>query len=292
MGTWQSTLYGNDTTCDVRDTYMGHLKEQLSNQEAYEKTFQEYEELIGEEDEEPLFWFALAETQWKVGRLTPKVKEKALKWIRNNGGVGLWEESTSGSTGWRKTLSKLEIKLESPMRTEKKIRKPEVLNQNMWNIGDVYAYQLHTEESKKHGTYGKYVLLQKMGESQRFLWMTPKELKKVPVYMSIYVFDRIFDYKPNLKDVESVRILPRKADIHEELVMTRLMEMLKKKDYPENYLSYLGNQSISFYHKVVPELLTVCWNEIEKGINSCINYYYDKEYEEVKKGIFKITDTL
>jgi len=77
MGTWSSSLYGNDTTLDVRDSYTDYLLEQLSNQEALEKTLADYQELIGT-DEEPLFWFALAETQWKVGRLTPEVKEKAL----------------------------------------------------------------------------------------------------------------------------------------------------------------------------------------------------------------------
>ena len=86
MGAWQSSLYGNDTTCDVRDAYMDCLKEQLSNQEAFEKIFEEYEELIGDEYEEPLFWFALAETQWKVGRLTENVKERALEWIEKDGG--------------------------------------------------------------------------------------------------------------------------------------------------------------------------------------------------------------
>lgn len=34
MGAWSSTLYGNDTSCDVRDTYMGYLKEQMSDARA------------------------------------------------------------------------------------------------------------------------------------------------------------------------------------------------------------------------------------------------------------------
>ena len=31
-----------------------------------------------DDEEEPSFWFALADTQWKYGRLLPEVKEKAI----------------------------------------------------------------------------------------------------------------------------------------------------------------------------------------------------------------------
>ena len=89
MGAWGTTLYENDTTSDIRDTYMGYLKDQLSNEEALEKTLVEYQELLGDEDEEFLLWYALAETQWKVGRLTQEIKEKALEWIAKDGGVAL-----------------------------------------------------------------------------------------------------------------------------------------------------------------------------------------------------------
>lgn len=35
MGTWNAGLFCNDTTCDVRDTYLNFLKLQLNNEEAY-----------------------------------------------------------------------------------------------------------------------------------------------------------------------------------------------------------------------------------------------------------------
>ena len=36
---------------------------------------------MGDVEEEPLFWFALADTQWNYGRLLPEVKEQALAWL-------------------------------------------------------------------------------------------------------------------------------------------------------------------------------------------------------------------
>ena len=82
MGAWSSSLYGNDTTCDVRDMYKSFLEEGINNQNAYEKTLEVCKEYIDCPDEAPLFWYALAETQWKTGRLTNEVKTKALEWTR------------------------------------------------------------------------------------------------------------------------------------------------------------------------------------------------------------------
>ena len=111
MGAWGSGLYANDTTCDVRNTYMKFLQEQISNDEAYKKILEKFSEYLDDEDEAPLFWFALADTQWKAGRLRSDVKANALAWIEKGGGMALWEESARGDAGWQKTLNKLRAKL-------------------------------------------------------------------------------------------------------------------------------------------------------------------------------------
>lgn len=100
MGAWGSSLYANDTTSDVRDSYAELLQNQESGFEAYQKTVEKYEELMDDEDEEPLFWYALADTQWQYGRLMSNVKIKALAWIEKRGGQSLWKESKSGGKGW------------------------------------------------------------------------------------------------------------------------------------------------------------------------------------------------
>ena len=50
----------------------------------------------------------------------PEVKEKALDWIARDGGLFLWEESRNGGAGWKRTMERLKLKLESPMPPEKK----------------------------------------------------------------------------------------------------------------------------------------------------------------------------
>ena len=59
MGFWSASLFGNDITEDVRDTYLALLKDGTSDEEAYQKVLSEYEEVI-QSDEEPFFWYALA----------------------------------------------------------------------------------------------------------------------------------------------------------------------------------------------------------------------------------------
>jgi len=173
---------------------MKHLQEQLSNQQAYLKTIELFNGIEEIPEEAPLFWYALADTQWKTGRLMPEVKSKALEWIKNKGGMELWEESKTGGASWQKTLDKLKEKIMSEQPKEKKIRKP--LNQDPWNLGGVCAYHLHTEVAKEHGALGKYMVLQKMGKT------TNSEVMKV------HVFDKLFDDIPTLADLNGIRLLP------------------------------------------------------------------------------------
>ena len=75
MGAWGTSLYANDTTLDIKDFYMSLLRNEKSNEEALKLTLEEFNDLIGD-DEEPLSWFALSETMWQVGRMTSEIKAK------------------------------------------------------------------------------------------------------------------------------------------------------------------------------------------------------------------------
>lgn len=241
MGTWGASLYANDCTCDVRDTYMKFLQEQLSNN-AYQKTIEMHREYIGSE-EEPLLWYALADTQWRMGHLMPEVKEKALVWIEITGGISLWNESRSGGSGWKKTLDKLKRQLESPMPPEKINKKPVEFVRNPWNINDVYAYQLNGEKAGEYGLLGKYVLLQKIGDVD---WVDGQ------VQSRVHVFDKIFNQLPAIDDIDGVRILPlvppeNYKPEYKELwdpmqCMNAMMCLYKKSDYQAKYFTFIGNK--------------------------------------------------
>lgn len=276
MGTWNTGLFGNDTTCDIRDTYTKFLKQQLNNEEAYQRTFEEYKELM-ETDEEPLFWYALAETQWNVGRLLPEVKDRALDFIRNNGGLSNWEQSSIGRTKWKITLQKLEEKIKSPMPPEKKYRKPIEFVRNPWNIGDIYAYQFHTDKSADNNLYGKYILLQKIGNVMDCDGIT---------FSAIQVFNKVFDSIPSLDMLEDIRILPlvyspvtdgypdNTADYLPSLdwYMKSTMIYERKNDYPKQHLTFIGNTEFPEEHHSGHHFTYFYWHKNEMD-DWLIDYY-------------------
>jgi hypothetical protein len=278
MGTWGSGLYANDSTCDVRDSYMKYLKDGISNAEIYEKMLEEYREYIGDQ-EEPLFWYALAETQWCMGRLLPEVKEKALEWIDRDGGLVLWKESTNGGTGWKKTLQKLKLKLTLPLPPEKKIRNPQKVNNNLWNVNDVYAYRFPDDD--KYGLGGKYMLIQKIGEVER---------TKGETLMRVQVLDRIFDVLPTLDDMDGVRILPldfpTRVDMNEDPIwMSAYIHMFKKREYPAKHLTFIGNRQGPANNMINNR--GIGWVNVDAWLYKFHQRWYGVEYETIGEGIYR-----
>ena len=81
MGNWGPGLYQNDITQDVKDDFEESHRAGKPVSEITAKLMADYEDIMGDPAEEPLFWFALADTQWRFGVLLPTVKEKALEWL-------------------------------------------------------------------------------------------------------------------------------------------------------------------------------------------------------------------
>lgn len=242
MGFWGSSLYANDLSCDVRDYYLQILRE-VDDANALQVVLSTFE-AIKNTEEEPLLWFALADTQWKMGRLLPEVKEKALYWIAENGGLTFWENNCKGTDGWKKTLDKLERLLNSPQPKRKDVESTSIIT-NPWNIGDVYAYCFHSKRSINRGTYGKYIMLQKIGD---VTYMDGRKLSLVQV------FDKIFESVPSEVNIDDMRILPfdvaerfmpsgRNLDFP-KLNISAILEMDKASNYPKKHLTFIGSYSI------------------------------------------------
>ncbi len=194
MGYWNSGLYGNDTTCDVRNSYEDVLYSKVEEENVYEEFMKVNKEYIGS-DEEPLMWYALADTMRKYGRLTEEVKAKALYWIEKKGGIDVFEEDGVGYK-WEKTLARLKEKLELPLRKPKKIPREDFVP-NPGNVGDYYAYRFHSKKAKEQGIYGKYIVFQKIGN-----------ISKRGIYLTQYEgYNKLFDYVPTIEEVKDVELL-------------------------------------------------------------------------------------
>ena len=80
MGSWGYNIYQDDIAMDLKDDYISFLKKCNTDEEAEQKIIEWKKDNICE-DEESLFWYVLAFVQYKYGRLSEKVKERALYYI-------------------------------------------------------------------------------------------------------------------------------------------------------------------------------------------------------------------
>ena len=290
MGFWGTTLYANDCTTDIRDGYRKFLQDGLSDEEAVRGIIGSHADRIGT-DEEPLVWFALADTQWNLGQLMPEVKERALWWIEHGGGMCFWEDSTNKGKGWRNTLSKLRDKLNLPQPSRKKVKEPTPYVKNPWNAGDVYAYCFHSEEAKDQGLYGKYILLQKIQDNNFF----------GDTLSLIQVYDKLYDEIPTNIRLEHIRLLPfslpktfmptGRNTSSPKLAMCAVLAMDKKQHYPHKHLTYICNIPVSgkLYNRVSWGFL-FDWKRIEHTLLFYYPLWQGYAYELLENESIVIAD--
>lgn len=241
MGTWGTSLYANDFACDVRDDYIDKLRRGKSTEEIMKEMMAGNLEIIGDTEEEPIFWFALADTQWNYGRLLPEVKEKALDFLERDEELGRWEGSEEKQLQkWLNVRKELKEKLLSPLPPQKKVSIYR-LYKCKWQLGDVFAYQFHEEYSKEKGVYGKYILFRKVEED---VWWPGHVVPSVSVYW--WIGNEI----PTLEVIKTMPLLPQKfwpsayidnPQKEKEYLLDLLVS--KEKQIPKEYLTYLGNIS-------------------------------------------------
>lgn len=274
MGTWSTSLYANDFACDIRDDYIDKLRRGKSNEETTQEIINNNLGIMGDAEEEAIFWFVLADTQWNYGRLLPKVKEKALEFLERDEELERWENSEKKQLReWLDVRKELKDKLLSPLPPPKKVSIYR-LYKCKWQLGDVFAYQFHGEYSKERGVYGKYILFRKVEED---VWW-PGHI--VP---AVYVYWWMGSEIPNLEVIKKMPLLPQKfwpiayvdnPQKEKEYLLDLLVS--KEKEIPKEYLTYLGNipgndliacRGIEYYNGYA----CVEWKNFEKRI---LEQYY------------------
>jgi hypothetical protein len=239
MGAWGTSLYANDSASDIRGDYVDKLRRGKPNEEVTQELIDSNQEIMGEVEEEPLFWFALADTQWNYGRLLPDVKEKALYFLSQNVELGRWKESGEKQANeWKNTLCKLREKLLTSPPPEKKISTYRLFRCK-WQLGDVFAYQFSSEYSKETGTIGQYITFRKISEDVNW----PGHI--VP---AVHVYQWIGSSIPSLDEIKNMSLLPQKF-----LPSVYINNPNKEKEYlfdllvasekaiPKGNLTFLGN---------------------------------------------------
>lgn len=165
MGNWGTGLYQNDIADDVRYFYKDQLRRGIAGPEITKWLIEDNLELLSSDDDAPDFWFALADTQWALGRLEEMVKENALHLIVNGSGLRRWQDSDFMTISKRKkVLQELKERLEAPQPPKKEIAQYRICR-CQWRVGDVYAYPLQSNDARENGLQGEFLLLHKVGET-------------------------------------------------------------------------------------------------------------------------------
>ena len=164
MSSWGPGLYQDDLAKDVRDYYRDQLRKGKSGYEITEELTKQYA-YSSDSDDSSIFWFALADIQWDLGRLEDSVKEQALSHIRSGYDLRRWKEENPMEAKKRaEILSELEQKLLTPQPSEKSISQYKLYHCE-WKIGDVFAYPLNSDYAKEKGLFGRYFLINKINET-------------------------------------------------------------------------------------------------------------------------------
>lgn len=231
MGAWGVALYSDDYAMDVRADYRDALKFGKTDEEALEEVFNKDLPPAGSEDEN-VFWYALADTMWNYGRLTPEVKEKALYFLETVTEDDRWDSEKTWERR-KQVLSKLKEKLLSEQPERKRVAKyPEY--RCPWNMGDVFAYRFHSKYSEEYGMKDKYIAFRKITETNNW----PNRI--VPV---VQIYRWMGDQVPALDELRDMSALLLNNAWHTPVWARYLIDLnihSKRELKAQNY-QYIGN---------------------------------------------------
>jgi hypothetical protein len=179
MGTWDVGLFADDTALDVRDAWIEPVRRGRISADVTA-------EIIGAfGTEDPVVWLALAETQWRWGRLEDSVRDRVIALIDSDEALGEWA-GTPYEAGRRRVLRALRRKLESAPPPPKTIKPPARFDTE-WERGEVVGYRL---------TDDKWTLIHVIGHDPDYGGRAP-----------ICVFlDYVGDARPEPSEIARVRL--------------------------------------------------------------------------------------
>ncbi|MFD7983393.1 hypothetical protein ACFV4M_08435 [Kitasatospora indigofera] len=141
MGTWGTGLYADDTACDVRDAFRDALRAGADAQEAEARVLDAFAEELADPDERAVVRLALADTQSRLGRLTPSARREALALLDAGGDLERHREAGAAEVRRRAAvLRRLRTRLEGPQPEPRPLpaRRPTPARAVP---GSVYAYR-------------------------------------------------------------------------------------------------------------------------------------------------------
>ena len=263
MGTWSASIFGNDTSLDIKDEFFERYN-QGEEPEDIKK------DLLLDIDDEDRFnvMFALAQCMWEVGQLDESFLSDIEKVIESKEDLAVLEELGADKSFIKqrtahleKFFKKISIKKEKP----KKRVAPPIPVESKYRNGAVMAFQY------EDGRYGALIAV-----DSKFY---DKE-----TYYSYIQTDIKMSRKPSIDDVRKARIID--PSFHSE-------EYNSFRD-PAYYYSfvycvsgYLKSTATKRFEKYNDSFFEIIgylsdWGECCSGTYDCFDYYNQKTSDEFK----------
>lgn len=205
---------------------------------------EDYNEVLDDSDDSPVFWLALAATQWKLGRLRVDIKRKAIEIIDNDDDLNryLWTNNIKLKDKRRIVLEKLKEQLNTPQCPVKKV--PKVFKQyTNFNIGDIVCYSYNSGEK----VVFKTVWIYEHYKGDRY-----------PIFEAYqWVGTEVLPLNEVIK-------YPIAKWVHTSLFS---VYMKNKRDYPENRLEVIGH--FDFERKPINGgYVLFTWSELDEKLKA------------------------
>jgi hypothetical protein len=155
MGTWGTALFSDDLAADLCGEFRDLIGEGLTTEAAVDRLKTQFKSSLRAPDEEPVFWLALADTGWRLGRLDQRVLQNALRVIDSGQDLARREDAADRRKRAH-VLAKLRTKLQSTPPSPKRVAKT-IKSANEWQMGEVIGFRLLS---------GRWVLLRVIGHHE------------------------------------------------------------------------------------------------------------------------------
>ena len=140
MGVFGTGIFSDDNAADLREEYRTMLGDGVSGPEATDRLLRNWNP-DGDPDLAPVFWLAIAVTQWKCGRLEQRVKDRAIQVIDDGTAMRPWKNSGALEKKRAVVLEKTKQLLKSPQPASRKIAK-KFRAACEWEPGELISYRL------------------------------------------------------------------------------------------------------------------------------------------------------
>jgi hypothetical protein len=153
MGTWGAAIFSDDLALDIRDEFKELIGDGCSTSQATAVLTQQFQDVVDDVEAGPVFWLALAATQWKTGHVDETVIQKAVDIIDTGADLSRWRIDEDLLKKRQIYLTRLKAQLLSQPPPPKKLPKV-IRHENDWLVGEILSYQLDS---------GEYILFRVIG---------------------------------------------------------------------------------------------------------------------------------